>query len=66
MVTPVQSATVERGFSIHRVLKHRLTNRLKLTTLDSAIRVKMLVGKDDIFTYDLSEALKVFEATPPP
>ena len=30
LVCPVHSAAVERGFSIHRVLKHCLTNRLLL------------------------------------
>jgi hypothetical protein len=39
---PVQSATVERGFSMHRVFKNRLSNRLRLVTLDSLMRVKLL------------------------
>ena len=65
LCTPVHSAAVERGFSIHRVLKHRLTNRLLLTTLDSAMRVKMLVKNDCIFTFDLSDVVIVYEASHP-
>jgi len=65
LVCPVHSAAVERGFSIHRVLKHRLTSRLKLTTLDSAMRVKMLVKKEDIVTYDMTDAVAVYESSHP-
>lgn len=65
LVCPVHSAAVERGFSIHRVLKHRLTSRLLLTTLDSAMRVKMLVHKDEIFTYDSTDAITVYEESHP-
>ena len=65
LVCPVHSAAVERGFSIHRVLKHRLTNRLLLTTLDSAMRVKMLVNKDDIFKFDSTDAIAVYEESHP-
>ena len=42
-----------------------LTNRLLLTTLDSAMRVKMLVSKDDIFKFDLGEAVAVYESSHP-
>jgi hypothetical protein len=52
MVLPVQSATVERGFSMHRVIKHRLTNRLELVTLDSLMRVHMLGPKTDEVSLD--------------
>jgi hypothetical protein len=36
---PVQTADVERGFSVHCILKNRLSNRLKIHTLDSLLRV---------------------------
>ncbi|EFJ50412.1 hypothetical protein VOLCADRAFT_88729 [Volvox carteri f. nagariensis] len=36
------TACVERGFSRHRIIKNRLTNRLKLETVDSLLRVGML------------------------
>jgi len=41
-VVPVQTAAVERGFSMHRIVKNRLTNRLKITTLNSLLRIKLL------------------------
>ena len=66
LVCPVHSAAVERGFSIHRVvLKDRLINRLLLTTLDSAMSVKMLVSKDDILKFDLGVVVAVFESSHP-
>jgi hypothetical protein len=52
MVLPAQSATVERGVSMHRVIKHRLTNRLKLVTLDYLMRVHMLGPKTDEVSLD--------------
>jgi hypothetical protein len=39
---PSQSASVERGFSIHRVIKHRLTNRMGILVFDSLMRLRML------------------------
>ena len=38
---PVQTAIVEQGFSLHRILKNRLSNRLKVMTLDSLLRIKL-------------------------
>jgi hypothetical protein len=52
---PVQTATVERGFSMHRVIKHRLTNRLRLATLDALMRVKLL-GPSDVTTFNFDAA----------
>lgn len=60
LVTPVHTATVERGFSIHRVLKNRLSNKLKLTTLDSLMRIKMIVDRDAWTKHDLSSAVAVY------
>jgi len=41
----MQTAVVERGFSLHRVFKDRLSHRLRLFIIDSLLRVKMLVPK---------------------
>jgi hypothetical protein len=41
-VIPVQTAVVERGFSLHKIIKNRLRNRLQILTVDSLLRVKML------------------------
>ena len=35
-------------------------DRMKLTTLDSAMRVKMLVDEADVLTFDLTTALDVY------
>lgn len=56
----MHTATVERGFSIHRVLKNRLSNKLKLTTLDSLMRIKMIVDRDAWTKHDLSSAVAVY------
>ena len=45
LCVPVQTACVERGFSIHRVLKTRLSNRmgiLQKLVLDSLMRVQLI------------------------
>jgi len=44
-VIPAHTCDVERGFSTHRVIKHRLTSRLRIVTVDSLMRVK-LNGRD--------------------
>ena len=45
-VIPGHTCDVERGFSTHRVIKHRLTSRLRIFTVDSLMRVK-LNGRDE-------------------
>jgi hypothetical protein len=59
LVIMVHSADVERMFSLARVTKHRLTNRLNVHTLDSLMRIKCLGPKevDEIHAYDLSMAI---------
>jgi Domain of unknown function (DUF4371) len=61
LVIMVHSADVERMFSLARVTKHRLTNRLHVHTLDSLMRIKCLGPKvpKDIQAYDYSEAVKM-------
>ncbi|KAJ9530154.1 hypothetical protein QJQ45_023442 [Haematococcus lacustris] len=55
LLVPLQTAVVERGFSIHRIIKHRLTNRLKLATVDSLMRIR-LIGPSK-HSYQKEEAL---------
>lgn len=45
LMIPVQTACVERGFSLHRVIKNRLRNRLKVATIDSLLRVFFLAPR---------------------
>ncbi len=52
---PVETACVERGFSEHRVIKHRLTNRLRVVTVDSLMRVSILAGSVESFDYAVTK-----------
>jgi hypothetical protein len=58
---PVETACVERGFSEHRVIKHRLTNRLRVVTVDSLMRVSILASSVESFD---SAAAKEFHSRP--
>jgi hypothetical protein len=58
---PVETTCVERGFSEHRVIKHRLTNRLRVVTVDSLMRVSILAGSVESFDY---AAAKEFHSRP--
>ena len=40
-VNPAQTEVVERGFSMHKIIKNRLRNRLHIMTLDPLFLVKM-------------------------
>jgi hypothetical protein len=55
LVIMVHSADVERMFSLARVTKHRLTNSLKVQTLDSLMRIKTLSPKP-FHSYDFAAA----------
>ncbi len=57
----VETACVEGGFSEHRVIKHRLTNRLRVVTVDSLMRVNILAGSVKSFDY---VATKEFHSRP--
>ena len=50
-VIPVHTCEVERGFSQHRIIKHRLTSRLRIVTLDSLMRIKLSGHKADDFNF---------------
>eukprot|EP00983_Pelagomonas_calceolata_P036464 1133776-Pelagomonas_calceolata.AAC.1 len=39
---PVQTAIVERGFSVYRIVKSRLSDRITSVTLDSFLRIELL------------------------
>ncbi len=41
LCVPSSSACVERGFSVHKCVKTRLSNRLQIITMDSLMRVKV-------------------------
>ena len=45
LTMPIQTATVERGFSTHRCIKDRLSNRMGIKVLDSKMRVRMLMPR---------------------
>jgi hypothetical protein len=61
-IIPCQTATVERGFSLHRVIKHRLTNQLRLVTLDSLMRVRLL-SAPNVADFDFDAAVRTVNAT---
>ncbi|GIM17379.1 hypothetical protein Vretimale_19929 [Volvox reticuliferus] len=54
-VLPTQTACVERGFSRHRIIKNRLTNRLMIPTVDSLLRVGLLGPPADMAAKTLIE-----------
>ena len=49
---PSHTCDVERGFSVHRTIKHRLTSRLRLPTVDSLMRVKLSDTAFDEISFD--------------
>ena len=53
---PVQTAIVERGFSLHKIIKSKLRNRLQIVTIDSLMRVKLLCN--DLEKFDVDAAAK--------
>jgi len=54
-VIPTHTCDVERGFSMHRLVKHRLTSRLRVVTVDSMMRVK-LNARDGLDGMNISSA----------
>ena len=42
LVSPLNIACVERGFSHHGIIKNKLRSRLKVVNVDSLLRVKLL------------------------
>jgi len=61
---PVQSAVVERGFSLHRIVKNRLSNGMQIMTLDSLLRVKMLTHGPATDSFDYAAAAKAHSFVP--
>jgi len=63
-VVLVQTAAVKRGFSMQRIVKKHLTNRLKITTLDSLLRIKLLSKGEKLDSYDVERAARVHSLVP--
>jgi len=59
---PVQTAVVERGFSLHKIIKSKLRNRLQIMTIDSLLRVKLLCT--DLEGFDVDAAAKKYVVSP--
>jgi len=59
---PVQTAVVERGFSLHKRIKNKLRNRLEIVTVDSLMRVKLLCN--DLEGFDVDAAAKKYVISP--
>jgi len=63
-VVPVQTAVVERGFSMHRIIKNRLSNRMSIMTLDSLLRIKLLTQGQSVNDFDVEAAVAVHNFVP--
>lgn len=63
-IIPVQTAVVERGFSLHRIVKNRLTNSLKIMTLDSLLRIKLLTLGQKLEDFKIKKAVEAFSYVP--
>lgn len=58
---PVQTAVVERGFSLHKLIKSKLRNRLQISTVDSLLRIKLMYPlKGYLEKLDVDAAAKKF------
>ena len=53
LVIPCHTAIVERGFSLHRIIKNRLRNSMIICTLDSLMRMS-LMAPNPINKFDLN------------
>jgi hypothetical protein len=62
MVIVSATAVVERGFSMHKIIKSKLRSRLKVVTMDSLLRVKFL-GPKDVAEFDYEKASNVYHTT---
>ena len=58
LVIPCHTAIVERGFSLHRIIKNRLRNSMIICTLDSLMRMS-LMAPNPINKFDLNSAAKI-------
>ena len=58
LVIPCHTAIVERGFSLHRIIKNRLRNSMIICTLDSLMRMS-LMAPNPINKFDLISAAKI-------
>jgi hypothetical protein len=68
LVIPVQTAEVERGFSLHLLFKHKLSSRLAVLIMDSLMRVNLLGPKElgsAAASGLVAEAEKILHVKPP-
>jgi hypothetical protein len=68
LVILVQMAEVERGFSLHLLVKNNLTSRLQVLIMDSLLRVNMHATKDlaSVAASDLiAAAVEILNVKPP-
>eukprot|EP00983_Pelagomonas_calceolata_P099549 1158470-Pelagomonas_calceolata.AAC.4 len=61
---PVQTAIVERGFSVHHIVRSRLSGRVNTMTLDSLIRIKLLTLGQDLNSFDFGAAVAAHTYVP--
>ena len=59
LVLALNTAVVERGFSLHLIIKNKLRNRLKVAQVDAMIRLKLLCPPYEHFQYQA--AIDMFE-----
>jgi hypothetical protein len=62
MVIVSATAVVERGFSMHKIIKSKLRNCLKIVTMDSLLRLKFL-GPKDVNDFDYEKASDLYHTT---
>ena len=59
---------MERGFSVHRIIKNRLSNRMKILTLDSLLRIRLLTHGQDMVSmrdnFDFEAAVAAHQYVP--
>ena len=57
LIVPLNTACVERGFSHHGIIKNKLRTRLKVVTMDSLLRVKLLADNYKNFDYKMAQEI---------
>ena len=59
LVIPLNTACVDRGFSLHCNIKNKLRNRWKIPQVNAMLRIKLLYGLYQDFDYPA--AIDLFE-----
>ena len=60
-VIPAQTAVVERGSSMHKIIKNRPKKRVRIMTLDPLLRVQMLCSMKKLDVDAAAQKSVVFE-----